>query len=189
MTTTTARSTAGRSTSTATGRRAGARAAASKPRKPRKPRRAPTGGRPASPYTLRASGEAWWRWAWKLPQAKKWDAGALYVVARRASLEDDLALLEGDDISVADVLGLDSEPEMARELDWLIARLRSIAGGRVGVMKEMRELDARLGLDPKAMAGFGWSADDDDSDAVDELQKRRERRPARRARSAPKART
>jgi hypothetical protein len=47
------------------------------------------GRAPACPYKLGKAGAAWWRWAWKLPQACGWSPGDLYVVARRARLEDD----------------------------------------------------------------------------------------------------
>lgn len=112
---------------------------------------------PALPnhYTLRKTGRAFWKWAWKLPQATAWDKGALYVVARRAQLEDDLQVLENvGDITVA--LGLE-ENEAARELEWVFGRLKGIASGRNQVMREMRELDNRLGLNPKAMSDLRWS--------------------------------
>lgn len=58
----------------------------------------PAGGRkgpaPRCPKStpLGAAGIAWWRWAWKTPQAAAWDTGSLYAVARRATLEDSLAV-------------------------------------------------------------------------------------------------
>jgi hypothetical protein len=55
-------------------------------------------GRRRSARTRSAPGTRWWRWAWRLPQAAKWDDGALYAVARRAQLEDDLAALEDVDL-------------------------------------------------------------------------------------------
>lgn len=89
----------------------------------------PAGGRqgdpPESPLPLEARGLAWWDWAWSTPQAAAWDAGALYVIARRASLEDDGGLAPA-------------------------SRLR-----------EMRELDDRLGLTPKGMAALRWRIVDD----------------------------
>jgi hypothetical protein len=58
----------------------------------------PAGGRkgraPTCPYSLEKAGKAWWKWAWRQPQAAGWDDGALYSIARRASLEDDLAALD-----------------------------------------------------------------------------------------------
>jgi hypothetical protein len=94
----------------------------------------PAGGRkgripkvPAS-YALLTAGTAWWRWAWTLPQAAAWDDGSHYALARRAQLEDTMAALAVDD-----------------------------ARGRLSVLKEMRELDRRFGLDPKAMAELRWT--------------------------------
>jgi hypothetical protein len=190
MTTKTARATRGRNTGRATAERRAAKRTA--PRAAGASARA--GGKraaaaPKCPYSLRAAGTAWWRWAWQTPQATRWDDGALYVIARRAALEDDLAVLDGDDISVADVLGLDSEHQMARELDWLIGRLRAIAGGRIALMKEMRELDTQLGLGPKAMKGLGWKADEERADRLDELAQRRADRPAGSTGAAAPART
>jgi hypothetical protein len=94
----------------------------------------PAGGRkgriPKVPesYKLLTAGESWWRWAWHLPQAVAWDDGSHYALARRAQLEDTMAALAVDD-----------------------------ARGRLSVLKEMRELDRRFGLDPKAMAELRWT--------------------------------
>ena len=55
---------------------------------------------PDSPYALGEAGAAWWEWAWALPQACAWDDGALYAVARRAQLEDDMVALELNDYLV-----------------------------------------------------------------------------------------
>lgn len=121
-------------------------------------------------YTLNAAGRAWWNWAWKLPQAEKWDPGALYMIARRAQLEDDLAALdEAPTFDVEEYLGeLASKPDDAKAfrdvgkaIDFLIGRLRGLAGSRVSVMKEMREIDNRLGLNPKAMADLRWSVEEE----------------------------
>jgi hypothetical protein len=94
----------------------------------------PAGGRkgpaprvPAT-YKLMTAGKAWWRWAWSLPQAAAWDTGSHYALARRAQLEDTLAALAVDD-----------------------------ARGRLSILKEMRELDRRFGLDPKALAELRWT--------------------------------
>jgi hypothetical protein len=117
---------------------------------------------PAVPkaYKLKAAGRAWWNWAWKLPQATKWDKGSLYVVARRAQLEDDIvALDEADGFCVEDILcdfEADEERELGKHIEFLIRRLKGLAGGRVSVMKEMRELDNRLGLNPKALIDLRW---------------------------------
>lgn len=49
---------------------------------------------PKSPLELGDAGAAWWRWAWRLPQACGWSVGDLYAIARRAHLEDVLAEAE-----------------------------------------------------------------------------------------------
>jgi hypothetical protein len=109
-------------------------------------------------YELRSPGLAWWSWAWSLPQAAKWDVGSVYVVARRASLEDDLAAL--DEVGEFDFEALLDESiedgAASARLRFIIGRLKGLAAGRTSVMKEMRELDNRLGLNPKAMADLRW---------------------------------
>jgi hypothetical protein len=126
----------------------------------------PPGGRPgrapALPPTakLGKAGRAWWRWAWKTPQAAAWASGHEGVVARRASLEDDLASLEA-------VRGVDFEDfvgEKAPEVRQAVQRVAALATGRLQICKEMRELDDRLGLTPKAMAQLRWSIKGDDND-------------------------
>jgi hypothetical protein len=117
-------------------------------------------GRPPAvpaPYRLGRAGRAWWNAAWKTPQATKWDAGAVHIVARRATLEDDLATLDHfEPFDIEEFLGV-APNEATRELGFAIGRLKGLAGGRIGVMKEMRELDRQLGLGPKAMADLRWS--------------------------------
>lgn len=111
----------------------------------------PVGGRkgkpPVSPYALGAAGDAWWKWAWGTPQATAWDAGALYTVARRARLEDDVAAMDGD-------------------------------AGKLALEKEMREIDGRLGLSPRAMADLGWRVGEPvkETDGLDDLTARRQQR-------------
>jgi hypothetical protein len=112
-------------------------------------------------YTLQKAGTAWWRWAWTLPQAAAWDRGSLYACARRAQLEDDLAMIdEFEPLDLADLLGLE-ENEQLRELATIVGRLKSLAGGRLAIVKQMGELDKRLGLDPKALAELRWVIVDD----------------------------
>jgi hypothetical protein len=107
-----------------------------------------------APAKLEKAGKAWWRWAWSTPQAAAWDAGSHQAVARRAALEDDLATMaDVQSLDIADVLDIDDEGHVAR----LIRRLAALAGGRLSVIKEMRELDRTLGLTPKAMAELRWS--------------------------------
>lgn len=121
----------------------------------------PAGGRkgpaPKVPdgYELGKQGAGWWRWAWKTPQAAAWSAGDLYLVARRARLEDDCSSLE--------VLGFDPPPvddeylvEYLKEVKRIIQLLKGLAGGRLAILKEMREIDDRLGLTPKGLAYQRW---------------------------------
>jgi hypothetical protein len=127
-------------------------------------------------YSLGEAGKSWWKWAWTTPQATGWDASALYTAARRASLEDDLAALEltaFDDLEDAllELVGADGDDRRVRsaitDLEFGVRRLKGLAGGRVGVMKEMRELDGKLGLNPKALAELRWTilAEEDTSAA------------------------
>lgn len=109
----------------------------------------PTTNLPAGGYTgpvpalppgtkLGRAGRAWWKWAWTTPQAAAWHVGHSVTVARRASLEDDLAAL-------------------GAPLDEAVVR------ARLAVSKEMASLEDRLGLSPKSMAQLRWSivADED----------------------------
>ena len=119
---------------------------------------------PDAPYELGDAGRAWWAWAWALPQATAWDAGALYALARRAQLEDDVVSLESaESFSLDDFMDVSEEDrDVAKRLETLIRKLKSLAGGRVSVMREMRELDNRFGLNSKAMADLRWSIVADD---------------------------
>lgn len=121
---------------------------------------------PAVPaaYGLGGAGLAWWDWAWRLPQATRWDDGAVYAVVRRAQLEDYLAAVEfGDEFDVSDLLA-GAQPEAVRRVEWALRSLKSSASGSVGLMKEMRELDKRLGLDPKALVELRWTISDDSAE-------------------------
>lgn len=80
-------------------------------------------------------------------------------MARRASLEDDLAALE-------EVRGLDfdeliGDEVKAAEVRQAVQRVSALATGRLQICKEMRELDDRLGLTPKAMAQLRWTIKDE----------------------------
>jgi hypothetical protein len=126
----------------------------------------PAGGRrgPApdlpTTYELGDAGLEWWEFAWRLPQATRWDDGTVYAVARRAQLEDLLAALDfTDELDLADLLA--NDPEATRRVEWAIATLKRAASGALGLMKEMRELDKRLGLDPKALVELRWTIVDD----------------------------
>lgn len=138
---------------------------------------------PRCPYRLGSAGRAWWRWAWALPQALAWDDGALYVVARRARLEDDAAALDGPvGVELAAVLeGADGAA--IERVGAALGALRRLAGGKLGIEKEMRELDGKLGLTPEAMAKLRWTIISDqpavESPAADAQPKRRAARPGR----------
>lgn len=128
----------------------------------------PLGGATSSPpkvpsfVPLGDAGKAFYRWAWRTPQAAAWHAGMALVVARRAQLEDDLAALaavEGLDLT-------DLEPtERGDNLADLIKRVAALATGRVQVLRLMLDLDRQLGLTPKAQADLRWSIDADSAAA------------------------
>lgn len=149
----------------------------------------PAGGRkgpiPRVPkwVSLGPSGSAWWRWAWRTPQAAGWTPeGHLATVANRATLEDDLAAL-------ASVESLDEWEVLAtedmREVKAVIGRLASLVTGRLAILKEMRELDKVLGLTPKGMADLRWTivaeteAPQVATPDADEVTQRRQERRAR----------
>lgn len=135
-------------------------------------RTGPTPDAPAS-ADLSTAGLAWWEWAWHTPQATAWDAGSLYVIARRASLEDDLATMGHlESLDAIDLL----RAEDARAFRELVTRLSALAGGRLKVCSEMRELDKVLGLTPKAMADLRWSIDKTEAPAAQEPQEASVRR-------------
>jgi hypothetical protein len=120
---------------------------------------------PPAEYFFGPAAEDWWAWAWRTPQACAWDDGALFVVARRAQLEDDASVLENVDIDFDFLIG-DEPGEAARNLGFLVGKLKALAGGKMGVLREMRELDDRLGLTPRGLAANRWKIVD-----VDENQK------------------
>jgi hypothetical protein len=104
---------------------------------------------------LGAAGLAWWTWAWKTPQAAAWSDGDLCIIARRASLEDDLAVqgtVDTIDLVLADI----ADAETTAQVRAIIGKLAAIATGRTGICREMRELDNLLGLSPKGMAALHW---------------------------------
>lgn len=145
---------------------------------------------PAS-YKLGKAGKAWWAWAWKLPQACAWDKGAHYAIARRAQLEDDLdALQQVDALDIEGLLGGENIEDAARDLEFLLRRMAAMTRGSVTVMKECRELDKRLGIDPKALAELRWAivpddeVDEDDGGAKKSSKKKAKRKPAAKKRPA-----
>lgn len=121
---------------------------------------------PTCPYSLGKAGKKWWKAAWKLPQATAWNDGAIYFVARRAMLEDDLEAVEQvDGLDVEALFEEFPEPDeewlkMGRKIDALIGRLKALAGGKLAIAKEMRELDNKLGLNPKAFADLRWTLEE-----------------------------
>lgn len=120
----------------------------------------PAGGRegpaPECPLELMEHGARWWAWAWGTPQAAMWDAGALYFVARRARLEDDLhAHRFSEEVDLGDLLA-GADREAVRRVEFALGTLARLASGEGSVIREMRELENRLGLNPKAMLDLRW---------------------------------
>lgn len=110
--------------------------------------------KPPSWVQLGGAGTAWWKWAWKTPQACAWGPGHTVMIARRASLEDDLFVLGNPrSLDLVDML----EAEHEAQLKELIQRLAGLVSGRLAICREMRELDDRLGLTPKGMAALRWT--------------------------------
>lgn len=124
----------------------------------------PAGGRrdpaPDIPeaHELGNAGRAWWVWAWSTPQACGWSDGDTFVIARRASLEDDLATIaKVDNLDLVELL----DAEMEQSFRQLISRLVALCGGRLALFREMRDLDDRLGLTPKGLANLRWTIVED----------------------------
>lgn len=145
------------------------------------------GRAPAMPpgVKLGKAGRVWWLWAWKTPQAAAWASGHEGAVARRASLEDDLAVIS---LPAAVERLMDALDDGASEttLRNLLTALARTSTGKLAIVREMRELDDRLGLTPKAMAALRWTVVPDDAGkpaaakaAKDELGAAREARRAR----------
>ena len=112
---------------------------------------------------LGKAGRAWWKWAWRTPQAAAWSSGAVDFVARRASLEDDMA-------AISDVEGLDVydivDADTLAAVRQVMGRLSALAIGKTQLCREMREIDDRLGLTPKGMAALRWKVVSDDKPAL-----------------------
>ena len=106
--------------------------------------------RPPKGVELGEAGRTWWRWAWRTPQAAAWDAGTHVALARRASLEDDVAALDQvDGLDVSGVLDLVRQQEAAdavKELAWLVRRLAGMTTGRLAIYQKMLDLDRQFGL-------------------------------------------
>ena len=116
-----------------------------------------------SGYDLGTQGRQWWAWAWRTPQAAAWSAGDLYVLARRASIEDDIKAIDAADMSVD--LELLADVEGVKEIAQQFQRLKGIVSGRLAILREARDLDDRLGLTPKGLAALRWKIVADKSDA------------------------
>lgn len=125
-------------------------------------------GRPPNPpiwVELGAAGTAWWKWAWRTPQAVAWSIGDHPALARRASLEDDLAnIREGPELNVAELLEADPD-ERSKLLEFVIRTLHALAANKLAIAREARELDDRFGLTPKALAALRWTIVDDEEPA------------------------
>jgi hypothetical protein len=103
------------------------------------------------------AGNAWWKWAWRTPQAAAWSIGDHPALARRASLEDDVAgLRQVENLDVAELLELDPD-DRTKELEFVIRSLHALAGNKLAIAREARELDDRFGLTPKALAALRWT--------------------------------
>lgn len=97
---------------------------------------------------LGPAGLAWWEWAWHTPQASGWSAEAhLDAVAKRASLEDDLRVIETEDLLELSIEDLRS----------FVERLKGLVTGRSTVLTRIKDYDDRLGLTPKSMAALRWT--------------------------------
>lgn len=127
--------------------------------------RGPEGDPPPIPpwVTLGKAGRKWWLWAWRTPQACAWgkNVGMESLIARRASLEDDLDALERAQSDVVEMSELLDLLEQGESIRWLFQRLVSMATPRLAIQKEMREIDDRLGLTPKGLAALKWVIIDD----------------------------
>lgn len=106
---------------------------------------------------LGEAGTAWWSWAWRTPQAAAWSIGDHPALARRASLEDDLAgIRQVDNLDIAELLRIDPD-DRSKELEFIIRSLHSLAANKLAIAREARELDDRFGLTPKALAALRWT--------------------------------
>ena len=114
---------------------------------------------------LLPAGADWWEWAWHTPQACAWDDGSLFMVARRAQLEDDMHTLDHVDIDFEFLIG-DEPNEACRVMADMIGKLKALSGGRLAIAREMRELDDRLGLTPKGLAALRWKIVDSETSPI-----------------------
>lgn len=117
---------------------------------------------PPDTYDLGPEGRAWWDWAWTTPQAAAWDSGSLYLTARRAQLEDDAHAIEFVDLDLDAFVGEHPGVAAVDGLRLMISCLKGLAGGKLSVVREMRQIDDRLGLTPKGLAQLRWKIVEDE---------------------------
>lgn len=106
---------------------------------------------------LKDAGKAWWKWAWRTPQAAAWNAGHVWNVARRAQLED----------------------VWAAQVD--------AGAATAALANAMQTLENRLGLTPKGMLELRWeivadvkpASAEPDTERQDEVARRRAEREGR----------
>jgi hypothetical protein len=110
--------------------------------------------KPPAWMQLGPAGLAWWKWAWRTPMAAGWSSGHAVAIARRASLEDDMAII--GEVDSLDILEIDDVETLAVARR-IIGRLAALCVGRIAICREMRELDNQLGLTPKGMAALRWT--------------------------------
>jgi hypothetical protein len=85
-----------------------------------------------------------------LPQAAAWSEGDLYALARRASLEDDLAAPKSvDRFDLGEVFGIANERAAMRRIEAMVAAPAVTVRRRLAIMREARALDDRYGLTAK----------------------------------------
>lgn len=116
--------------------------------------------RPPKWVELSEAGRAWWKWAWRTPQAAAWSPGDLVAIARRATIEDDLATYRDvQNLDIAELLETPAD-DRTKLLEFVMRSLHSLAAGKLAIAREARELDDRLGLTPKAMAALRWKIEE-----------------------------
>lgn len=107
---------------------------------------------------LGPAGRRYWSWAWSTSEAAAWGTGAVDAVARRASLEDDLAAIElPGNVSISELIGQDiADDDLEDQIDQAFKSLSRLAGGKLRIIAEMGKLDIELGLTPKSRAQLRW---------------------------------
>lgn len=75
------------------------------------------------------------------------------------------AVGEFEGVDFAEVLGAERS-EVLRKLEWCVRRLQSLAGGKLAIAREARELDDRLGLTPKGRLALRMTIVETDTEAT-----------------------